>query len=145
MTTATRASKPHLLDASDPAPPRPRYFNAPFGLFGRRKIKAMAGRKLIRSGPAIRRRPVPAGEPRSAARQGGLSRAREFSAGTRAAGEGASRQLRRRAHALTGDGAVLEKGIVYVAPLTERLELLPSISGAANPKSSTGRLDIFTR
>ena len=27
----------------------------------------------------------------------------------------------------------------------ERLELLPSLSGAANPKSSTGRLDIFTR
>ncbi len=47
--------------------------------------------------------------------------------------------------ALTGDGAVLERGIVYVARLTESLALLPSISGAANPKSSTGRLDIFTR
>ena len=46
---------------------------------------------------------------------------------------------------MTGDGAVLEKGIVYIAPLMERLELLPSLSGAANPKSSTGRLDIFTR
>ncbi|HXZ15414.1 MAG TPA: 2'-deoxycytidine 5'-triphosphate deaminase, partial [Roseiarcus sp.] len=46
---------------------------------------------------------------------------------------------------LSGDGAVLEKGIVYIAPLLERLELLPSLSGAANPKSSTGRLDIFTR
>ena len=46
---------------------------------------------------------------------------------------------------LTGEGAVLEKGIVYIAPLIERLELLPSLSGAANPKSSTGRLDIFTR
>jgi dCTP deaminase len=40
---------------------------------------------------------------------------------------------------------VLERGIVYVARLTENLALLPSISGAANPKSSTGRLDIFTR
>ncbi len=46
---------------------------------------------------------------------------------------------------LAGEGAVLEKGIVYVAPLLERLELRPSLSGAANPKSSTGRLDIFTR
>jgi len=46
---------------------------------------------------------------------------------------------------LAGDGAVLEKGIVYVAPLLESLKLRPSISGAANPKSSTGRLDIFTR
>src|SRR5208282_2540576 len=46
---------------------------------------------------------------------------------------------------LAGDGAVLEKGIVYVARLMERLELRPNLSGAANPKSSTGRLDIFTR
>ncbi len=46
---------------------------------------------------------------------------------------------------LAGDGAVLEKGIVYIAPLMEGLELPPSLSGAANPKSSTGRLDIFTR
>ena len=46
---------------------------------------------------------------------------------------------------LEGDGAVLEKGIVYLAPLQERLELPEFMSGAANPKSSTGRLDIFTR
>jgi dCTP deaminase len=46
---------------------------------------------------------------------------------------------------LSGDGAVLEKGIVYIAPLRERLKLPAGISGAANPKSSTGRLDIFTR
>jgi dCTP deaminase len=46
---------------------------------------------------------------------------------------------------LAGDGAVLEKGIVYIAPLIERLALPAGVSGAANPKSSTGRLDIFTR
>ena len=46
---------------------------------------------------------------------------------------------------LAGDGAVLEKGIVYIARIEEHLALMPSISGAANPKSSTGRLDIFTR
>jgi dCTP deaminase len=46
---------------------------------------------------------------------------------------------------LAGDGAVLEKGIVYLAPLMERLALPSGVSGAANPKSSTGRLDIFTR
>ncbi len=40
---------------------------------------------------------------------------------------------------------MLEKGIVYIARLIERLDLRPSLSGAANPKSSTGRLDIFTR
>ncbi len=46
---------------------------------------------------------------------------------------------------LEGEGAVLEKGIVYIAPLVERLALPAGVSGAANPKSSTGRLDIFTR
>jgi dCTP deaminase len=46
---------------------------------------------------------------------------------------------------LEGEGAVLEKGIVYVAPLCERLKLPQGLAGAANPKSSTGRLDIFVR
>ncbi|HTA46041.1 MAG TPA: 2'-deoxycytidine 5'-triphosphate deaminase [Bryobacteraceae bacterium] len=41
--------------------------------------------------------------------------------------------------------AVLEKGCVYIVPLQEELALPPEISGKANPKSSTGRLDIFTR
>jgi dCTP deaminase len=42
-------------------------------------------------------------------------------------------------------GAVLETGCVYVVPLMERLELSFRVSGVANPKSSTGRLDVFTR
>ncbi len=41
--------------------------------------------------------------------------------------------------------AVLEKGCVYIVPLQEELALPADISGKANPKSSTGRLDIFTR
>src|SRR5580704_14446851 len=41
--------------------------------------------------------------------------------------------------------AVLEKGCVYIVPLQEELALPANISGKANPKSSTGRLDIFTR
>jgi dCTP deaminase len=41
--------------------------------------------------------------------------------------------------------ALLEPGNVYVVPLMERLSLPPNISGIANPKSTTGRLDIFTR
>lgn len=43
------------------------------------------------------------------------------------------------------DGAVLEKGCVYIVPLMERLDLPALIGGMANPKSSTGRLDVFTR
>jgi dCTP deaminase len=46
---------------------------------------------------------------------------------------------------LEGKGAVLERGCVYVIPLIEHLNLPDSISAIANPKSSTGRLDIFTR
>ena len=45
---------------------------------------------------------------------------------------------------LTG-GAVLEKGCVYIVRLIEMLALTSRISGIANPKSSTGRLDVFTR
>jgi len=41
--------------------------------------------------------------------------------------------------------AVLEKNCVYIVPLQESLNLPPNVSGKANPKSSTGRLDIFTR
>ena len=43
------------------------------------------------------------------------------------------------------NGAVLEKGCVYIVPLQESLRLNTGISGTANPKSSTGRLDVFTR
>jgi len=43
------------------------------------------------------------------------------------------------------DGAVLEKGCVYVVPLMEGLALPANISAVANAKSSTGRLDLLTR
>ena len=42
-------------------------------------------------------------------------------------------------------GNILEKGHVYLVPLLEELKLPKGIYGRANPKSSTGRLDIFTR
>jgi dCTP deaminase len=40
---------------------------------------------------------------------------------------------------------LLERGVVYIIPLLERLNLPPDVYGVANPKSTTGRLDIFTR
>lgn len=40
---------------------------------------------------------------------------------------------------------VFEKGCVYIAELMETLHLPADIAGKSNPKSSTGRLDIFTR
>ena len=42
-------------------------------------------------------------------------------------------------------GAVLETGCVYVVPLIEALALPANVSASANPKSSTGRIDVFTR
>lgn len=43
------------------------------------------------------------------------------------------------------DGAILEKGHVYLVPLLESLKLPNTIRARANPKSTTGRLDVFTR
>jgi dCTP deaminase len=43
------------------------------------------------------------------------------------------------------EGAVLEKGCVYLVPLMEALDLPPEIEAIANAKSSTGRLDLLTR
>lgn len=45
---------------------------------------------------------------------------------------------------LTGD-TVLEVGCVYIVPLSESLALPSEVWGLANPKSSTGRLNVFTR
>jgi len=43
------------------------------------------------------------------------------------------------------DGGVLERGCVYIVPLLEHLSLRRRTSAMGNPKSSTGRLDVFTR
>ncbi|MEM9706895.1 MAG: 2'-deoxycytidine 5'-triphosphate deaminase [Pseudomonadota bacterium] len=43
------------------------------------------------------------------------------------------------------DGAVFERGCVYLVELNERLSLPGDINAAANPKSSTGRIDVFVR
>ncbi len=43
------------------------------------------------------------------------------------------------------DGAVLECGCVYIVKLLENVRLTENLTGIANPKSSTGRLDVFTR
>jgi dCTP deaminase len=53
-------------------------------------------------------------------------------------------ELKLHEFALSG-GAVLETGCVYIVPLIEALALPADIAAASNPKSSTGRLDVFTR
>jgi dCTP deaminase len=54
------------------------------------------------------------------------------------------KELRMTRVDLTG-APVFEKDCVYIIPLAEELNLPENISGKANPKSTTGRLDIFTR
>ncbi len=42
-------------------------------------------------------------------------------------------------------GAVLERGCVYIAEVQERLALPAGVQARGNPKSSTGRVDVFVR
>jgi len=42
-------------------------------------------------------------------------------------------------------GTTFARGAVYLVPLLESLVLPPALRGRSNPKSTTGRLDIFTR
>ena len=46
---------------------------------------------------------------------------------------------------LHAEGVVLETNRPYLIPLKERLALPPTVRAKANPKSSTGRVDVFTR
>ena len=43
------------------------------------------------------------------------------------------------------NGAVLERGCVYIAEVQEGLRLPAGVAARANPKSSTGRVDLFVR
>ena len=43
------------------------------------------------------------------------------------------------------DGGILEKGAIYLIPLLEEVNFPKGFHGRTNPKSSTGRLDMFTR
>lgn len=120
-------------------------FAAPFGLFDRRRIRTMARRKLI-----VATRPLeetqfqPASLDLRLGKEAYRVRASFLPGRARTVQEHLD-TLDPEPISLEGAGAVLEKGIVYIARVAEHLSLLPSISGAANPKSSTGRLDIFTR
>jgi dCTP deaminase len=138
-----RHAPPKLLEGTDLA--EDGYFDAPFGLFARRKIKAMARRRLIVAARALEEAQFqPASLDLRLGKEAYRVRA-SFLPGRRRTVKEHLDSLSPEPVSLSGDGAVLEKGIVYIARLAESLSLLPSLSGAANPKSSTGRLDIFTR
>ncbi len=139
-----RTPLPVILDPHEPGVAEA-LFSAPFGLFGRQKIKAMIGRKLIPAEAEIEPSQLqPASLDLRISREAYRVRA-SFLPGRGSTVRDRLKSLNAEPLSLGGKGAVLEKGIVYVARLMERLELRPNLSGAANPKSSTGRLDIFTR
>ncbi len=117
----------------------------PAGLLARQRIEALA-----REGALSAAAPIEAGQLQPASLDLRLGAEAFRVRASFLPGRGASvadrlKSLNPERISLAGDGAVLEKGIVYIAPLMERIALPPGLSGAANPKSSTGRLDIFTR
>jgi dCTP deaminase len=142
--TPPRTPLPVILDAHEPGV-ADALFSAPFGLFGRQKIKAMIGRKLIQAETPVEPSQLqPASLDLRLSKEAYRVRA-SFLPGRERSVRERLESLNAEPVSLAGKGAVLEKGIVYVARLMERLELRPNLSGAANPKSSTGRIDIFTR
>jgi dCTP deaminase len=139
-----RKPLPYILAAAAPGV-ADALFSAPFGMFARQKIRAMVGRKLILAeSPLEASQLQPASLDLRISKEAYRVRA-SFLPGRNRSVRERLKSLNAEPVSLAGKGAVLEKGIVYVARLMERLELRPNLSGIANPKSSTGRLDIFTR
>jgi dCTP deaminase len=112
-------------------------------------LPAQSVRALIQAGHITAQTPIPPGQVQPASldlRLGATAyRVRaSFLPGSRMSVEEKLAAFALHQISLT-EGAVLETGCVYVVPLQERLALPADISAAANPKSSTGRLDVFTR
>jgi dCTP deaminase len=120
------------------APPRPT------GILPSQEIPNLIARGNISAAPAINPDHI---QPASLdLRLGDMAhRVRaSFLPGPNSTVEAKIKELRMARVDLTG-APVLEKDCVYIVPLVEELNLPENISGKANPKSTTGRLDIFTR
>lgn len=143
MTVAQRADQPKLIiDNADTNPERE--LSGHGGLLAQQKIQLLVHRKMIRSlEDIIDSQYQPASLDLRLGKKAFRVRASFL--------PGKKRTVQEQLDALSydeinlEDGAVLERGCVYIVPLLEALHLQDSISAAANPKSSTGRLDIFTR
>ncbi len=113
------------------------------GVFADHQIAALAqGGAIIPAAPLAPGQIQPASLDLRLGRRAWRMRA-SFLPGARSVGEAIER------HALheidLGPGAVLETNCVYVAELMEGLALPPDVAASANPKSSTGRIDVFTQ
>jgi dCTP deaminase len=63
----------------------------------------------------------------------------------RSAVEDRIRELAIEEQPLDADGVVLKRGQIYLIPLEERLDLAPDQVARFNPRSSSGRCDLFCR
>lgn len=138
-----RKPQPKLFEAS-PTMAGENEFGSRFGLLARQKLKLLVHREMIQAVVDFDDSQFqPASLDLRLGRKAYRVRASFL--------PGRNRTVQEQLDALSYDeinlenGAVLERGCVYVVPLLEVLNLRGSISAAANPKSSTGRLDIFTR
>src|SRR5450631_138911 len=128
MISHARDSPPRLFDDSGIADDA--YFTSPYGVFSRQKIKAMSRRKLILARRGIEESQYqPASLDLRLGKEAFRVRASFLPGRGRTVSEYLT-SLNPERVSLTGAGAVLEKGIVYIAPLIESLDLLPSLSGA---------------
>ena len=115
------------------------------GVLPRQRIRQLIRQKDDSGDCRDRRQSAAAGKPRPA------GSAPEPIAFPRASCLGRERPSRnslansRSMRSILKPGAVLEKGTVYVVELMEHLSLPESVVGARQSKSSTGRLDVFTR
>ncbi|HXW71574.1 MAG TPA: 2'-deoxycytidine 5'-triphosphate deaminase [Methylocella sp.] len=122
-------------------------FGTQFGLLPREKIALMIRREMIQAETVIETGQL---QPASLDLRLGPRAYRiraSFLPGRNETVENRLRALQSddEAISLEGTGAVLERGCVYIIPLIEYLNLPKDIAGIANPKSSIGRLDVFTR
>jgi dCTP deaminase len=143
LPLAPSATLPLGDDVATPAEARD--FGTQFGLLPREKIELMQQRKMVWGQAEIEASQL---QPASLDLRLGSRAFRvraSFLPGKERSVNDQLAALKSDEISLEGEGAVLERGCVYVIPLLEHLNLTESFSATANPKSSTGRLDIFTR
>jgi dCTP deaminase len=141
--TVHAVARPQLFSPDEAAADRD--FGNRFGLLPQQRLRIMLGRGMIQAMADITETQL---QPASLDLRLGAKAYRiraSFLPGKDNTVHEKIEELKSHEFSLEDEGAILEKGYVYVVPLLEYLALPDSIVGIANPKSSTGRLDIFTR
>ena len=141
MATSNQSHIAFLNEPESPVEGAPQRIS---GILPSQEINSLIARGNIRATPAVNPEHV---QPASLdLRLGDMAhRVRaSFLPGPNATVADKIKELRMARIDLTG-APVFEKDCVYIIPLVEELSLPDNISGRANPKSTTGRLDIFTR